>query len=90
MAELRGETTEFMAWGPVAEERLRQEMAALTRLQAVARRMQRILFLLRTSGSLEHTWTRIVELVQDAVEEDRRDGRRRSRGTIPGQGWPGL
>ena len=79
-----------MAWGPVAEERLRQEMAALTRLQAVARRMQRILFLLRTSGSLEHTWTRIVELVQDAVEEDRHDSRRRSRGTIPGQGWPGL
>ena len=74
MADVRREATELIAVGAVDEERRRREAADLARRQVLGRRIQGILFLIRVTRSLEHTWTDIVELVQEVVE-DERDGR---------------
>ena len=81
MADLRREATELIAVGALEEEVLGRRIqeateliADLARQEVLGRRIQGILFLIRVTRSLEHTWTDIVELVQEVVE-DERDGR---------------
>ena len=78
MADLRREATELIAVGALEEDRRRREVADLARREVLGRRIQGILFLIRVTKSLEHTWADIVELVQEVVE-DERGGRRPSR-----------
>ena len=80
MAELRREATELIAAGALDEERRRREAADLARRQVLGRRIQGILFLIRVTRSLEHTWADIVELVQEEVEDERGGRRQRNRG----------
>ena len=80
MAELRREATELIAVGALDEDRRRREVADLARRQVLGRRIQGILFLIRVTRSLEHTWADIVELVQEVVEDERGGRRRRNRG----------
>ena len=71
MAELRREATELIAVGALDEDRRRREVADLARREGLGRRIQGILFLIRVTKSLEHTWADIVELVQEVVEDER-------------------
>ena len=83
MAELRREATELIAAGALDEERRRREAADLARRQVLGRRIQGILFLIRVTRSLEHTWADIVELVQEQLEDERGSSvarRQRNRG----------
>ena len=80
LADLRRIATELIAVGAVDEERRRREAADLARRQVLGRRIQGILFLVRVTRSLEHTWADIVELVQEVVEDERGGRRQRNRG----------
>ena len=80
MADLRREATELIAVGALEEDRRRREVADLARRQVLGRRIQRILFLIRVTRSLEHTWADVVELVQEEVEDERGGRRQRNRG----------
>ena len=71
MAELRREATELIAVGALDEDRRRREVADLARRQVLGRRIQGILFLIRVTRSLEHTWADIVELVHEVVQHER-------------------
>ena len=80
MAELRREATELIAVGALEEDRRRREVADLARREVLGRRIQGILFLIRVTRSLEHTWADIVELVQEQLEDERGSRRQRNRG----------
>ena len=80
MADLRREATELIAVGALEEDRRRREVADLARREVLGRRIQRILFLIRVTRSLEHTWADIVEFVQEQLEDERgSSGSRRQR-----------
>ena len=80
MAELRRQATELIAAGALDEQQRRRAAAELARRQVLGRRIQGILFLIRVTRSLEHTWADIVELVQEEVEDERGGRRQRNRG----------
>ena len=80
MAELRRHTTELVAAMALDEQQRRRAAAELARRQVLGRRIQGILFLIRVTRSLEHTWADIVELVQEVVEDERGGRRQRNRG----------
>ena len=80
MAELRRQATELIAAGALDEQQRRRAAAELARRQVLGRRIQEILFLIRVTRSLEHTWADIVELVQEQLEDERgSSGSRRQR-----------
>ena len=80
MAELRRHATELVAAKALDEQQRRRAAAELARRQVLGRRIQGILFLIRVTRSLEHTWADIVELVQEQLEDERGSRRQRNRG----------
>ena len=73
MADVRRHATELIAMGAVEEDWRRREAADLARRQVLGRRIQGILFLIRVTRWLEHTWADIVELVQEQLEDEEED-----------------
>ena len=79
-AELRRHATELVAAMALDEQQRCRAAAELARRQVLGRRIQEILFLIRVTRSLEHTWADIVELVQEQLEDERgSSGSRRQR-----------
>ena len=71
MAELRRHATELVAAMALDEQQRRRAAAELARRQVLGRRIQEILFLIRVTRSLEHTWADIVEFVQEQLEDEK-------------------
>ena len=59
--------TELIALGAIEEERRRVEAAWM---ELLAQRLQRVLFMYRTAGTLEQIWEGIVSLVRHCEAED--------------------
>ena len=66
-ATLEQEATELIALGAIEEERRRVEAAWM---ELLAQRLQRVLFMYRTAGTLEQIWEGIVSLVRHCEAED--------------------
>ena len=66
-ATLEQEATELTALGAIEEERRRVEAAWM---ELLAQRLQRVLFMYRTAGTLEQIWEGIVSLVRHCEAED--------------------
>ena len=70
--------TELIALGAIEEERRRVEAAWM---ELLAQRLQRVLFMYRTAGTLEQIWEGIVALVRHCEAED--------EGALGPRGGPG-
>ena len=77
-ATLEQEATELIALGAIEEERRRVEAAWM---ELLAQRLQRVLFMYRTAGTLEQIWEGIVALVRHCEAED--------EGALGPRGGPG-
>ena len=77
-ATLEQEATELIALGAIEEERRRVEAAWM---ELLAQRLQRVLFMYRTAGTLEQIWEGIVSLVRHCEAED--------EGALGPRGGPG-